>query len=234
MTHKNNIRSHGFTLIELLVVIAIIAILAAILFPVFAQAREKARQTTCLSNMRQMGIGVGMYVQDYDEMFPLDSHTGTNAPWVWLKTLEPYTKSTLLYKCPSDPSINWQNPMPGQRTTRKTSYGTNFWMLPRLGVDEMTTNCAGYNSLASIQSPASVIYIAELKENGSGGADHFHPAAWSYPNNCGTYIEPEVEMARLWHSGGANYTFSDGHAKWYTFERTWNFAGTVDLYDPRR
>jgi prepilin-type N-terminal cleavage/methylation domain-containing protein len=72
-------RRNGFTLIELLVVIAIIAILAAILFPVFAQAREKARQTQCLSNMRQMGLAVQMYLQDFDERFPLDSHTGSGA-----------------------------------------------------------------------------------------------------------------------------------------------------------
>jgi prepilin-type N-terminal cleavage/methylation domain-containing protein len=106
----------AFTLIELLVVIAIIAILAAILFPVFAQAREKARQSACLSNMRQMGLAVNMYLQDYDERFPLDSHTGTNAPWVWLRSLEPYTKTKLLYRCPSDPSTNWTRPLPGFRT----------------------------------------------------------------------------------------------------------------------
>ncbi len=223
----------GFTLIELLVVIAIIAILAAILFPVFAQAREKARQTTCGSNMRQMGMAVQMYLQDYDERFPLDSHTGSGASWVWLFTLEPYVKTKLLYRCPSDPSRNWEAPMPGQRTTRKTSYGTNFWMLPNItGLPD----CLGYNTLASIQSPASTIYIAEMKENLSAGGDHYHPGAWRYPNECSSvyYIEPEQELAMRWHNGGANYTFVDGHMNWYRFEQTWNWQGTIDLYDPRR
>ncbi|MFQ3609967.1 MAG: DUF1559 domain-containing protein [Fimbriimonadales bacterium] len=215
----------GFTLIELLVVIAIIAILAAILFPVFAQAREKARQTQCLSNMRQMGIAVQMYVQDYDERFPLDSHTGTNAPWVWLNTLQPYVKTTLLYRCPSDPSVNWERPLPGYRNVRRTSYGTNYWMLPRYD------DCTGYNSLASIQSPANTIYIAEMKENATG--DHFHPAMWVWPNNCG-YYEPQQELAMIWHNGGTNYTFVDGHARWYRFEQTWTPDGRIDLYDPRR
>ena len=172
-------RRNGFTLIELLVVIAIIAILAAILFPVFAQAREKARQTQCLSNMRQMGLAVQMYLQDFDERFPLDSHTGSGASWTWLFTLEPYTKTRLLYRCPSDPSTNWERPRPGQRTPRRVSYGTNFWMLPALWGEQ---DCLGYNSLASIVSPASTIYIAEVKEDTT--TDHYHPGAWRFPNEC--------------------------------------------------
>jgi len=222
----------AFTLIELLVVIAIIAILAAILFPVFAQAREKARQASCLSNMRQMGLAVNMYAQDYDESFPLDSHTGTNASWVWLHTLEPYTKNKLLYRCPSDPSTNWTTPLPGFRTVRKTSYITNFWMLPKLGVDELTTHCTGYNTLASVKAPARTIYISEAKPNAT--IDHYHSAAWRWPNDCGTFFLPEDELAMNWHLGGANYTFVDGHARWLRFEQTWTPDGRIDLHHPGR
>ena len=106
----------GFTLIELLVVIAIIAILAAILFPVFAQAREKARQTACLSNMKQVGTGMSMYVQDYDESYPtVDTTTGVPVPRLplpdgriyvgqmgWALQIYPYIKSKAVFVCPSD------------------------------------------------------------------------------------------------------------------------------------
>lgn len=87
-------RHKGFTLIELLVVIAIIAILAAILFPVFAQAREKARQATCTSNLKQVGLGVLMYAQDYDEMLPLAAYNIVNQPTVqWYDLVEPYART---------------------------------------------------------------------------------------------------------------------------------------------
>jgi len=110
-------RRSAFTLIELLVVIAIIAILAAILFPVFAQAREQARKTVCLSNLKQLGLGLVMYVQDYDETFPVaawdtppigttdsDSHN-PNFPafWRWIWVVQPYVKNRQILVCPSDP-----------------------------------------------------------------------------------------------------------------------------------
>src|SRR5690242_4800310 len=113
-------RCLGFTLIELLVVIAIIAILAAILFPVFAQARSKARQASCLSNMKQIGTGLMMYTQDYDEVLPgvdpsnghaagYDRNLGWNEPFTagvpatyrnWARDVQPYIKNYGVYKCP--------------------------------------------------------------------------------------------------------------------------------------
>jgi prepilin-type N-terminal cleavage/methylation domain-containing protein len=100
------IRHRGFTLIELLVVIAIIAILAAILFPVFAQAREKARQTQCVNNMKQAGLGVIQYLQDYDETYPMSVYRGRNnqnqeCAYTMLSAIEPYVKNKDIYECPS-------------------------------------------------------------------------------------------------------------------------------------
>jgi len=174
----------GFTLIELLVVIAIIAILAAILFPVFAQAREKARQTSCLSNMKQLALSALMYTQDYDEKFPTagvydwSDNGGTIDPGThyWPQRLEPYIKSIGVLRCPSDggPSTaesnyNWSGPY--------ISYATNSLMggaqLPdnhQRGVFAVySTDWIGQGwffpnggtAMAAINRPAETIALAE-------------------------------------------------------------------------
>jgi prepilin-type N-terminal cleavage/methylation domain-containing protein/prepilin-type processing-associated H-X9-DG protein len=202
----------AFTLIELLVVIAIIAILAAILFPVFAQAREKARGISCLSNLRQIGIATAMYTQDNDEGFPLDSHS-PNASWI--DTLQPYTKTLLLNQCPSDTSINWVTPIPPSTRIRRSSYATNDFLTPQ----------GGFATLSSIEKPASTIFAAELLENRTG--DHLHATSWPVPT------DPLTEVAVNRHQQGSNYIFTDGHAKRHRFEQTWNPTADVNWYDPR-
>src|SRR5918994_1227423 len=125
-------RQSGFTLIELLVVIAIIAILAAILFPVFAQAREKARQSACLSNFRQLGMAMNMYLQDFDETLPRMRFKIVKGPVcepksqiiTWKSALHPYVKSYDFWKCPSNPNKE----VPSEDIDKKIpiSYGVNW------------------------------------------------------------------------------------------------------------
>jgi len=140
----------GFTLIELLVVIAIIAILAAILFPVFARAREKARQSSCLSNVKQLTLGFMMYAQDYDEYIRTAYLPGPDSRyWSWMSGIDPYVKNDQIFACPSESwSVGWAYKSP----TPRLSYGFNISYL-------------GYGSrqykLAEIARPSETILIAD-------------------------------------------------------------------------
>ncbi|MDX1931896.1 MAG: prepilin-type N-terminal cleavage/methylation domain-containing protein [Capsulimonadales bacterium] len=202
---RNVTRKSGFTLIELLVVIAIIAILAAILFPVFAQAREKARQTTCLSNARQLALGLTMYYMDYDERIFFFGHNvdysrsntsgplGANAANRWWNQIIPYTTNSRdLLVCPSD----------SLRTPNSTD------MKPRSYV---ANRAAESLTLAQVEFPADIIVVTE--KNGVFDDSWYEPPKNLYPktNTPPTNI-PVLAMDR--HSGGAICVFFDGHAKW--------------------
>ncbi len=223
-------RRRGFTLIELLVVIAIISILAAILFPVFAQARDKARGTSCLSNCRQIGMAFMQYTQDYDESLPLTTYPMPSNSWT--DTVQPYIKNRQMLRCPSDTSTTWTSPT----NPRRSSYFLNAWM----------AGANSYGTLAAIQSPASVIYLAESAENID--RDHFHPFYWGSPaertsgfmqNMTWDAAKNETkELALYRHQGGFNVSYCDGHAKWVQWSRTWNNPPRPQVwsgaYDPRQ
>jgi len=212
----------GFTLIELLVVIAIIAILAAILFPVFALAKESARRARCSSNLRQMGSAVLLYLDSNNGKFPPDSH---NDNIHLIVKLQRYCSSQLLYRCPSDVSRNFDEPLPGYRTKRKSSYGSNFYMAP-YALGEETDGTHGFTDISMFRRPSATIYVAEMKTNSV--ADHFHPAYWT----AGTRDPDYDGMAMTVHGGRANYLFLDGHVRLMKFEDTWRQDGSVNLYDP--
>lgn len=182
MVRHSNIRrgSNAFTLIELLVVIAIIAILAAILFPVFAQAREKARQTSCLSNMKQMNTGVLMYIQDYDESYPNSAMfcsrvqsplNAANSPWpIWLYCIYPYVKNWDIYSCPSDPDS-----IPASDTVNRyyyTSYGYNYGYFSNFTDSYPCPGGATHGwpgiSQASVLRPANIITFVDNSGKAAG------------------------------------------------------------------
>jgi prepilin-type N-terminal cleavage/methylation domain-containing protein/prepilin-type processing-associated H-X9-DG protein len=197
----------GFTLIELLVVIAIIAILAAILFPVFAQAREKARQTSCASNLRQLGLAVLQYVQDYDERFPLIGYPTSTSPFYanWHDLLDPYAKNAQISLCPS-------SLIPKTDSNGKTSthFGYNAVYLTGIRLDFANFQSAAGVSLAELNSPSETILLvdAQASVNSFCGPDGKYLLPPSNP------ITPCWGRPATVHSKGVNVQWTDGHIKW--------------------
>jgi prepilin-type N-terminal cleavage/methylation domain-containing protein/prepilin-type processing-associated H-X9-DG protein len=224
-------RKRGFTLIELLVVIAIIAILAAILFPVFAQAREKARQAGCLSNAKQIATALYLYVQDYDERTPggcfalwacpesskgLIDETGTPSGkcchFTGLWPLLPYTKNEAVFVCPS--VIGWDHPA---LRPQKGTFATNNSVLAG---STHPKGWAGYGaSLAEIEVPTNAVAFADSRLPWiDGGVDWYLHCRIGRGFHCADYSGTKCTACTSsptdWHNGGISQVFVDGHAKW--------------------
>jgi prepilin-type N-terminal cleavage/methylation domain-containing protein/prepilin-type processing-associated H-X9-DG protein len=242
MFHTHGSRGRGFTLIELLVVIAIIAILAAILFPVFAQARAKARQAACLSNAKQIGLACRMYAQDYDEYNVPERVAGPRGSLISYRVnLQAYVKNKQVFVCPEVPNLNsfatfkWETlgyddgpGMPGSHHL-SAGYGMNRVHWTRQGVNPPTGDQYGVSD-ASIQSPAECIFIEDTISGVSTaeGFDGWY-SVYYQPSTPGYIrgITPNPQFpsknvndkGATRHNGGATYIFADGHAHWYRPEQ---------------
>ena len=217
----------GFTLIELLVVIAIIAILAAILFPVFAKAREKARQSSCLSNVKQMVLGALQYTQDYDETLPGTLTATNNAAlygpvtqnaafttyWTTADVIFPYVKNTQVFYCPSgDGGVSYSG-----------DYGFNNAVCP-----DYRSQTA--HKLAELTKPAETILCLDAGPYILGKSTVTGPDSWFYvpgtwdlgadpegdgvgSNKISGFYQTDYKTGR--HNQGVNIGLCDGHAKWF-------------------
>jgi prepilin-type N-terminal cleavage/methylation domain-containing protein/prepilin-type processing-associated H-X9-DG protein len=228
------VKRRGFTLIELLVVIAIIAILAAILFPVFAQAREKARQANCVSNLKQVGLGIMQYVQDYDEAYPCNwyvalwpSRPGGNQAYKWMDAIYPYVKNEGVFSCPSDGGARrkyiYHRSLPGDSENNWGSYCTNVANWDNgPGTPASSEGNAGAprtTTLATVQRPADTFWAGDC----NGSFQLAWPNIASQPAITGTSprmlgftggggIAREGALMER-HQQKLNVVFCDGHVK---------------------
>jgi prepilin-type N-terminal cleavage/methylation domain-containing protein/prepilin-type processing-associated H-X9-DG protein len=228
----------AFTLIELLVVIAIIAILAAILFPVFARARENARRASCQSNMKQIALGIKQYVQDYDEKFPMAMAEATTNSWViqtsWVIAIQPYTKSYQVFQCPSEASKGNGTYVaasvlggggPGDNPLSANQYWTDYYG------NELVMR---RSKLGPSVNEAKIPYVANTVLLGDGsinnnsgqpgcGEPWFTRLRPDNSNNYGSADDPTAVaggvLGQSRHLEGANYAFVDGHVKWLKQEK---------------
>jgi prepilin-type N-terminal cleavage/methylation domain-containing protein/prepilin-type processing-associated H-X9-DG protein len=221
---RNRSQKHGFTLIELLVVIAIIAILAAILFPVFAQARAKARQAACLSNNKQLGLALMMYAQDSDETLPPQSHDNRDQSMGIWTLLNPYAKNMDIWTCPAmtelHPAGTSEAPVGGvikdgaytvyiAGQPKPTSIGMNVQMFPYWEGGQFW---GGPGSLADSLKKGEVANLASMSR--SADTICFFDSRWPVVASFANSIAKNIGLpAKTRHTNTANIVFADGHVK---------------------
>jgi len=194
----------GFTLIELLVVIAIIAILASILFPVFARAREKARQSSCLANIKQLTLAALSYAQDYDEQLPNEdwdtdgSGNESAGDTTWRTAILPYSRNVQIFFCPSDRSpsgTRYDGSLGDHDLVAGYAFNVSHW-------DPGSPTPPRLASLGAAEDASSVVLLWESTGSYQIGAQ----------SNAHGYVRSDAAATR--HNGGQNCGFMDGHAKW--------------------
>ena len=228
---KSSLRRSAFTLVELLVVIAIIGILAAILFPVFARARENARRSSCQSNLKQIGLGLLQYLQDYDETMPrsyfgtasgADKTTQTKTKW--MDAIYPYVKSEQLFVCPSEPNAAYRyagNLAAGEETDEYGSYGQNgAYSAPGDAFTPPRSSGLYTIKLSQIADSSQTVWATDI--NGRQGPDRSYGIFWATaPPMIQTASDDptipggtrQLDKISERHLGTANVLFCDGHVK---------------------
>ncbi|PQV63283.1 hypothetical protein B1R32_11310 [Abditibacterium utsteinense] len=207
-------KKFGFTLIELLVVIAIIAILAAILFPVFGRARENARRSSCQSNLKQIGLGIMQYVQDYDEYLPNYVRNGTSPTnkfisdyTVWADVIQPYIKSTQLFVCPSNTFANAPQNLQTNSTVRMaycaTTAGNNTgafgdYSAPAVGI-------------VDLDNSSETFMVGEAAQGATDGGYVIFPSVFTNTNG---------RKPGAIHFTGGNWLYADGHVKYLDISKS--------------
>jgi prepilin-type N-terminal cleavage/methylation domain-containing protein/prepilin-type processing-associated H-X9-DG protein len=220
----SSVKKQGFTLIELLVVIAIIAILAAILFPVFARARENARRASCQSNLKQIGLGIFQYSQDYDETMTPSNQTNSGSSTPWHNLLQPYVKSTQIFRCPSNTTpgtdsqwvsgsngadggkialsykCNGSHADDGSYSERWCATNTTVGVTARCSrpMDAVGTQMPGPARLSKFESTAQTILVYEVN---------------SLTNTEAGGMQPQQNLDVTNHLATTNFLFADGHVK---------------------
>jgi prepilin-type N-terminal cleavage/methylation domain-containing protein/prepilin-type processing-associated H-X9-DG protein len=190
----------AFTLIELLVNIAIISLLAAILFPAFGRARENARRSTCQSNLRQIGMGIMQYTQDYDEIYPMAGSNAGN----WAQTIQPYVKSTQIFACPTNTANKsvMNSVIPSPAIPR--SYAATVHILGQSG----SGAAQPFVMMAAISTPSQKIMVSE-----SASQWQDYGSSWWKVGDFASNMDDGPAGKFVGHLKTANYLFADGHVK---------------------